>query len=273
MKKKIGIIGCGNMGSAIAERIKRKYRVFIFDKDREKTKNLKNITIADNIINLAEKVDVVILAVKPQDFDAVLNEIKDYTKDKLIISIAAGITTNYIEKVLPRVRIIRVMPNLPARIGKGMICLSRGKKASRKDLDFAQRLFHEVGKTMVIKEEMMDADTAISGSGPGFFYALVSGKDFVSAKKFAKKEFLPALSKAAESIGFNKRDARELASVTTQGSVKYLEKSGLDAQTLKKQVASKGGTTEAGLMVLKKGGSLEEAVEAALNRAEELSRG
>ena len=102
MQLTIGIIGFGNMGSAIGEQLKLKYQLLTFDKDRNKTKNLEDIKIQDNAIDLVNRSKVIILAVKPQDFDTVLGEIKNYCNDKLIISIAAGITTANIENKLVR---------------------------------------------------------------------------------------------------------------------------------------------------------------------------
>lgn len=272
MKTKIGIIGFGNMGSAIFERIKSGYRLFVFDKEREKTRNVRNLEIVDNITDLIDKVDVVVLAVKPQDFDEVIKELKNHIKDKLIISIAAGIATGYIEKCLGNVRVIRVMPNMPARIGKGMSCLCKGQFAAKEDLNFSKELFDNLGETLVLNEDMMDAATAISGSGPGFFYDLIEGKDGSSAKEYLINIFIPSLRAAAEAVGFTIQEAEELAQVTGAGSMSMLKELRLSPAELKKQVVSRGGTTEAGLEVSHSGGTLTEAVKAAIKRAKELSR-
>jgi pyrroline-5-carboxylate reductase len=175
IKKKIGIIGFGNMGSAIAQRIKAKYKVFIFDKDKEKTKNLKDIKVTDTLVSLVEQSDVVILAVKPQDYDVVLHELKGIVKNKLIISIAAGIPTELIEKVLGNIRVIRAMPNLPARVGNGITYLCKGHFTRARDLRFAQLLFKNMGTTFIALEDIMSEVTAASGSGPGFWCHEVSG--------------------------------------------------------------------------------------------------
>jgi pyrroline-5-carboxylate reductase len=271
MKKKIGIIGFGNMGSAIAGRIKPKYEVLVFDKDREKTKNLTKINVADNLISLISQVEVSILAVKPQDFDVLLNDMSNYVNGKLIISIAAGITTKYIENRLGQARVIRVMPNLPIKIGKGMSCICRGESAKEDDLNFTEKLFKKIGKTLILSESMVDAATAISGSGPGYLYDESEGKSLDEIKKYAKEIFIPALTASAHELGFSSEESQILAEVTGIGSIAFLEKTGLSPSELKKQVASKGGTTEAALEVLHKGGSLLEAVKAAKKRAEELS--
>jgi len=273
-KKTIGIIGYGFMGSAIAERVKRRYHIFAFDKEREKVSNLINITVTDDIAGLVEQSDAVILAVKPQDFSGVLNEIKNHLNSQLIISIAAGITSGYIEKSLGAIRVVRAMPNMPARIGKGMTCLCKGRFATTGDLEFAEKLFKYVGQTIILTEEMMDAATAISGSGPGYYFDLVESNQDVYKKNPRKllKDLNCSLTDAARSLGFSRKEGMFLAIGTGNASDYLLNKTRLSPGELKKQVASKGGTTQAALEVLHKGGSLVDAAEAALKRAKELSR-
>lgn len=272
MNNKIGIIGFGNMGSAIGERIKFEYQVYAFDIDKNKTNKLTGIKVANSITDLLTKVDTVILSLKPQDFDVVLDEIKNFAEGKLIITIAVGITIDYIEKRLGKVRVIRVMPNLPARIGEGMICLCVGKSVSEEEANFAEELFKNLGTTLILNEKMMNAATAISGSGPGYLYDWGENKAIEEIKKYARDIFIPSLTVSAESLGFTPQQAKILVNTTAQGSLSFLEKANLSAAQLKKQVASKGGTTEAGLEVLHKGGSLEEAVKKAFQRAKELSK-
>jgi pyrroline-5-carboxylate reductase len=272
MTEKIGIIGYGNMGSAIAQQLKEKFKIFVFDKDKEKTKDLLGIVAADSVKDLLNKVNIVILAVKPQDFDVLLDEIKIYAKGKVVISIAAGISTIFIEKHLGGVRVVRVMPNLPAKIGKGMICLCKGESATDKDLNFSKELFKNLGRTLVLDENLMDAACAISGSGPGYLYDWAEGKNIEEIKKYAQDVFIPALLDSAKSIGFSPEEARVLAESTGEGSIEFLEKTNISAQEAKKLVASKSGTTEAGLEIIHKGGSLKEAVIAAIKRAKELSK-
>ncbi|MFH0738905.1 MAG: pyrroline-5-carboxylate reductase [Candidatus Omnitrophota bacterium] len=276
LRKKIGIIGFGNMGSTIANRISRKYCVFIFDKDKNKTQNLQGIQLANNVLDLVSKVDVIILAVKPQDFNVVLNEIKDHLENKLVISIAAGIATVNIEKVLGNIKVIRAMPNLPAKIGKGMICFSRGKFTDQKDLNFSLRLFKNLGKTMSIDEKLMNDVTAAAGSGPAFFYEFIEKKGIHSKKipKEVKKEFDKTIADylVSSNVGWTKSSAMLVVSTTSAGSLALLNKvEGHDPQKLIIQIASKGGTTEAGLERLRNG-TLKEAMDAAIKKAEELSK-
>lgn len=274
MREKIGIIGYGNMGSAIAERIKSKYQILVFDKDKEKTRNLAGISVADNIVDLVDKVETVILAVKPQDFASVLGEIKEYIKDRLIISIAAGITTGYIEKYLKQARIVRAMPNLPARIGAAMTCLSKGKSATNEDFDFAESLFTYLGKTMQLDEKLMSAVTAISGSGPAYIcqYLELKGCSVNNTQRKFWDNFKDNFKQIAINLGFKPQEAEILVSHTIAGTVRVLKERKISPQELKRQVTSKGGTTEAALEVWQKTGSFIEAVKAAKKRAEELSK-
>jgi pyrroline-5-carboxylate reductase len=271
--QKIGILGFGTMGSAIAERLKSRYQVCVFDKDQSKTNSLQGMDVAGDVSALVSWSDALILAVKPQDFSNMLAEVQPAVAGKLIISIAAGISSAYIESVLGRARVIRVMPNLPVKIGKGLACLCKGRYADDADIDFSRELFNSVGKTLKIEEPMMDAATAVSGSGPGFFYALLEHMPQEQWEDFSRKVFIPAFSQAAQAVGFPERDAGVLARVTTEGSLALLKETRLSAERLRLQVTSKGGTTEAGLKALQ--GDVERlsaAVGAALGRARELSK-
>ena len=273
MRLKVGIIGFGNMGSAIAERIKKDYPVLVVDKDKAKTNGLKVITVVDRPLDLVCNSDIVIIAVKPQDIAGLLAEIKDVVCEKIVISIAAGITTSYIEGILAGVRLIRAMPNLPARIGQGITCICKGKRVLDRDLKQALRIFSFLGKVLVVKENMMNAVTAVSGSGPGFWAYLVEPLPQDDWVRYSHKEFCPQLKDAAKKLGFSHRYASILATATMRGCLAVVKSWKITPQQLKALVASKGGTTEAGLRVLEKGGTLVEAVQAACKRAEELSGG
>jgi len=274
-EKTIGIIGCGNMGSAIAGRLTDGYPVIVFDKDRDKTSGLEGIKSAKNIAGLLKEAQVIILAVKPQDYDAVLDEVKSgISCDRLLISIAAGISTQYLEKKLGQVKIIRVMPNMGITIGAGMTCLSKGKFAADEDLDFARGLFKRMGQAMCIEERMMNAATAVSGSGPAYVceYLLSQSLGLDNTADKGREVFLNAFRDAAVGVGFSRQDAAFLVEKTFSATVNFLKIKRLAPEQLIRQVASKGGTTEAALAILHNGGSLEEAVRAALRRAEELSK-
>lgn len=272
--KDIGILGFGAMGSAIAERLPSVYTLWTFDKDKNKTQNLTGIQSAASPVDLVHTVGTLILAVKPQDFDTTLSEIKGTVIKKLIISIAAGIPTGYIEKFLGDVRVIRVMPNMPAKIGEGVSCLCKGKFAKDEDLLFSQELFDRLGKTLILNEKMMNAATAVSGSGPGYYFDIIERNRQAYEKEPQRllNDFIASLSQAAEGIGFSRAQAKFLAENTAKGSQKYLTTTGISPDEAKKQIISKGGTTEAGLEALHRTGSLEEALKAAVARAEKLAK-
>lgn len=275
MNDTLGMIGYGNMGMAIAERLKADYALTVFDKDKDKLIAAKGVSVAKNISELLSKSDSLILAVKPQDFDPVLRELKGKVEDTLVISIAAGISTARIEKALGDVRLIRVMPNLGAKIGESVTCICKGRFADDSDLEFVDELFGRIGCTRNIDESMMDAATAISGSGPGYIFDYLD-KEKIDPKNIPEHTRFTLrmrLEKAAEAVGFDREDAVYLATNTANACMIVVAKVGIPAAQLRDQVASKGGTTEAGLAVINKGGTWEEAAQAALKRAKELSKG
>lgn len=274
MEEKIGIIGFGSMGSAIAGQLKDNYRILVFDRDSEKTRGFKGGSVASSIRNLVREADAVVLAVKPQDFGSVLAELLPVSGGLLVVSIAAGIPTGMIEKSLKGARVIRAMPNLGVRIGESVTCLSKGSSAGEADLDFAQELFYYLGAVRVIDESLMDAATVVSGSGPGYIFDFMEKNSLEadSLPETVKDSILKRLQGAAEAVGFSSEEAYFLAFNTLNTSINLLKKTKLPAAELKKHVASKGGTTEKGLEVLAAGGSWEEAALAAVKRAGELSR-
>ena len=265
------------MGSAIAERIKSKYQVTVFDKDKNKTKNLSSINVALNSSDLVEKVDTVILAVKPQDFSDLLVEIKSHIENKLIISIAAGKTTKFISECVPyaKIRIIRAMPNLLGQIGEGTSFLYKSMSATEEDIIFAEELFSNLGKTWRIEEDRMKFATAVSGTGPAICcYRIESGGiDIHKMSEEQKRDLIDFLQRAARAGGFEQNDAKTIAEDITEGVIHLLNAKHLTPQMLREQITSKKGTTQAALEALNKGLSIEEAINAAVRRAEELSRG
>lgn len=274
MKKKlnIGIIGFGNMGKAIAQGLKRNYTIYIFDRDRSKTQDVEGLNITRDVAEILSRADTIMLAVKPQDFEAVIGEIKSRARDKLIISIAAGVPTAYLENRLGKIRVVRVMPNLAVKLGKGMSCLCKGAFADSKDLTFVEKMFKYLGTTLILDEEMMDAATAVSGSGPAYFYDFIEseGIDCHNISEQKINDFSSRLKEAAEEIGFKKDEAALLVKATVEGSLALLTTQKMTVSQLKSQIISKGGTTEAALNVLHQGGSFKEAVKAALKRGKEL---
>jgi pyrroline-5-carboxylate reductase len=273
--ERVGIIGYGNMGKAIAERIKEKYAVCVFDKDKNKTSALKDITAVNLPGDLVKQSEIIILAVKPQDFEVMLKEIKPFADDKLFITIAAGITSGYINSQLgSKARIVRIMPNMPAQIGRAVSVISKGQNATEGDFNLVWQLafdiFSNLGSVLPVdKEEMINAATAISGSGPAFFCYYIKESKNASSQR---DEFIKVLADAAVNLGFDQREAELLAAGTVDGTIAMLNERNLSCAEVIKMVASKGGTTEAGLEILRAGGSLKEATEKAARRAGELEK-
>lgn len=234
MKKlKIGIIGFGNMGSAIACGMAGSNSVFVYETNKgraETASSLSRIKVVTDNKELAKSVDILILAVKPKDIAAVLRDIKnELSRRTLVISIAAGITTKFIETRLRRgVPVIRVMPNMPALAGAGISAFCRGRFASKKELAAAKELFKNIGEVVTVRESSMNAVTAVSGSGPAYFFYLVE-----------------VLAKAGVELGLDKKTAKKLAVETAFGSGIILKETGEAAEALRAKVTSKGGTTEA----------------------------
>jgi pyrroline-5-carboxylate reductase len=266
--KKIGIIGCGNMGEALLGRLskvmEKSVSIMVSELDAARRATIlekhKIIVEIDNNY-LVKYSDVIILAVKPQDLENVLRQevCCGISEKKLLISIAAGITTKYIESVVGNnVPVIRAMPNMPAVIGEAMTAICAGSAASKKDIELSRQIFSTIGDVVEVEEKDMDAVTAISGSGPAYFFY-----------------FIEALAEAAEKLGLDAKTSEELAIKTAIGSSKLLDVLKEHPALLRKKVTSKGGTTEAALRVfddknMKK--IIEEATAAACARSKELSK-
>ena len=257
----IAIIGGGNMGEALIKGL-HKHKLFVCESNPGRVRYLKEkykITVAE-IADAVSASSIVILAVKPQDMGNILVETRHclVSTDKLFISIAAGITTSYIEKILStKIKVIRTMPNMPAMIGEGITAVCAGKYAKAVDLKAACKIFDYLGKTVVVKENLMDAITAVSGSGPAYVFF-----------------FMECLIKSAEALGLKSDLSKELVMATFLGSVHLLEKQSIEPGILRAKVISKGGTTAAALDVFLKGKFnhlVYQALFAAKKRAKELS--
>ena len=250
------------MGTAIISKISKRFQVSVSEKDLERQKFLKaDYKIATGSLkDVVSHAQVIVLAVKPQDFDLVLKEISEcVTKNKLVISIAAGITTQYIEKKLGKgIKVVRAMPNLPAQIGQAMTGICKGKNATSVDLNLTQDIFNSIGQTVIIDEKWMDAITAVSGSGPAYVFL-----------------FAECFMSAAIKLGFSQIQSKQLVEQTLRGSLDLLTQSNEDAAALRMRVTSKGGTTQAAMDVFMKGGMqkiFNEALKAAEKRAKELAK-
>ena len=239
----------------------------VSDIDEKRLKGLKqNILVLDkkHLVNtytdnkqVAKLSEIVLLAVKPQNMGKVVDEI-EIDEGKLVISIAAGITINFLEKAFPNIAIIRAMPNNPASIGAGITAIAKGKKVKQEQFKQAWKIFGSVGEVVEVEEDLMDAVTGLSGSGPAFVYSVIE-----------------ALAKAGKKLGIEQKTAQKLAVETVLGAARTMKETGKSPKELREMVASPGGTTIEGLKVLEKkkfAEALVEAVIAAAKKSEELSR-
>lgn len=267
--KKIGIIGCGNMGEAIFSRLARimekstSLMVSELDAARRDTimSKYKIIVEIDNNY-LVKYCDIIILAVKPKDFEAVLKQevCCGISSKKLLISIAAGVTTKHIEKLVGKdIPVIRVMPNMPALVGEAISSISAGTSATKDHMKMAREIFGMIGEVVEVDEKAVDAVTAISGSGPAYFFYIME-----------------SLMVAAKKLRLDQKTAERLVIKTALGSAKLIEALNEDPSVLRHKVTSKGGTTEAAVKVFNKkklSGIINAATLAAFKRSKELSRG
>ncbi len=239
--KKIGFIGAGKMASAI---IKGLIKTGFANSDditatqaeidqlEEKSKALGIKVIGDNKV-LAQNSNVIFIAVKPNQALDVLKEISPYiNQEKLIVSIAAGITLHKLETNLPaNTRVIRVMPNTPALVGEGMSGMIGGKSVKKEDLDYISSLLSTIGKCIVVDNEaQMDIVTAISGSGPAFYYKVIN-----------------EIARAGEKLGLDYEKSLLLSIQTAIGSAKMALNREISMEELISNVATKGGCTRVGV--------------------------
>ncbi len=265
-KKKIGIIGCGNMGEAILRGLHQKgttKEIMVSESRpdrRDAIKKTYSVEVVSDNRQLASQVQVIILAVKPQELKGVLQEIAPAVEPStLLISIAAGASLGAIASILAKeVRLVRAMPNIAALALESATALSPGAEVSAADLELAREIFNAMGRTVIIAESLMDAVTGMSGSGPAY----------VSL-------FIEALADGGVRMGLPRKDALEMAIQTVLGTARLLTEQGEHPAHLKDRVASPGGTTIAGIAALEARGfrgAVMEAVAAATQRSKELAK-
>ena len=265
--KTIAFLGAGNMGEALirgllAAKTVAPSQIIATDVRAERLEEFKRtfgIRVADDNAKAVAEADVVLLAVKPQQMSVVLGALKVAVgKHPLFISIAAGVTTGRIESELGgRARVVRVMPNTPALVGAGAAALAKGAHATDDDLTTAEVILGAVGITVRVEEKLIDAVTALSGSGPAYIFYVTE-----------------AMIKAGVAAGLDEALARKLAVQTVYGAGKLLAESGEEPEALRRKVTSPGGTTEAALKVMSERRLAEifaEAIRAAEQRSRELS--
>ncbi len=263
----IGFIGGGNMAEALIKGIVRSQKsevrseIFVAEPREDRRKYLEltyGVKLTEKNRDVASASNIIILAVKPQNVEAVLDEIAGVvSEDKTVVSIAAGITLSYLQSKLKTKKIIRVMPNTPAIVQEGMSVMSMCECFTDKDIAAVREIFMSVGQVLILPEKYMNAVTALSGSGPAFIAF-----------------FTEAMTEAGIKMGLRKEDASELAIQTLIGTAKIIE-TGMPPEKLREMVTSPGGTTSAGLKTLDEKGFKDvvaAAIEAATNRAMELGK-
>lgn len=264
---KVTIIGCGNMGLIYARaflkyNIVSKNELLLVEKNEDRKEELKKLDIGTVVVPADGKIsesDVIILSVKPQDFIQLTADLKKVLNtNTIVVSIMAGISLDFLSKKLQHDRIIRAMPNSPVEIGMGITayCLSKGVGAEQSRT--VENLLGTTGKTLYMEnEDLLDAVTAISGSGPAYFFY-----------------FAQQLIEAGKRMGFDEGTASLLVKQTMLGSFHLLNSSGKPLNELIKTVASKGGTTEAALSTFERhqvGKHLQEGLLNAQRRGKELA--
>ena len=262
----IGFIGSGRMASALLEGILRAQiapagEILVTDKLPAAAGELAKRTGAHASASNAEvasKSEALILCVKPGDVSGALREAGDLS-GKLLISIAAGVPLRKLREWAPgNPRLIRVMPNTPALIGQGATAFAAAEGATAEDVAFAEKIFGATGIVVRVKEELLDAVTGLSGSGPAFVYTVIE-----------------ALADGGVLMGLTRDMALKLAAQTVQGAAAMVLQTGVHPAQLRDQVASPGGTTIAGLEALEDAGlraALIGAVRAATERSGELGK-
>lgn len=266
--QQIGIIGAGNMATAIAHGIvNNEYAlpssVHVFDPNPTKLEHLENelnIAAEQNNVALAQNSDMIILAVKPNVYPSVITEIRDsVTSSKIIVTIAAGQKISKIEALFGKpISLVRVMPNTPALVGTGMSALTPNEQISEENKEKVLQLFNCLGKAEFVPEKMMDAVTGLSGSSPAFVFM-----------------FIEALADAAVQGGMPRQQAYTFAAQTVLGSAKLLLESEKHPGILKDMVTSPSGTTIEGVLSLEKNGFrgiVAQALQATIQKSIDMSK-
>ncbi|MCM1003188.1 MAG: pyrroline-5-carboxylate reductase [Candidatus Gastranaerophilales bacterium] len=237
MKKynKIGFIGCGKMAGAIIRGIKGNGFEIMASKlspeNLEETSKKLGVEITLDNKFLVQNSEVIFLAVKPNQVESVLEEVKDFiTPEKLIVSVAAGVTIGFIKNIINSNRVVRVMPNTPVLVGEGMsgIC-----GENEDDINYIKSLMESIGKCVVVDESQIDIVTAISGSGPAFFYKVIND-----------------IARAGEKLGLDYEKSLMLSIQTAIGSAKMALNREISMEELISNVATKGGCTRVGVDVM-----------------------
>jgi pyrroline-5-carboxylate reductase len=265
---KVTLIGCGNMGLIYANallkyNIVKQDELLLVEKNVERMEELTKMQIGAIVTPESNKIsesDLILLAVKPQDFEELADQIKQFVNPSIIVlSIMAGITINFIENKLQHTNIVRAMPNSPAGLGMGVTALIAHKSVLPEQLRKAEHLLATTGRTVYLENEgQLDAVTALSGSGPAYFFYVVQN-----------------MIEAGKSMGIDEGVAAMLVKQTMLGSFHLINQAEKSLDELIVAVTSKGGTTEAAFKIFESegvGANLQKAIFKAEARAKELSK-
>lgn len=262
---KAGVIGTGKMGGTLVEAILDKNllpprNLLIYDKKEEKLNPfIQKGARYSCLSGIIKKVDIIIIAVRPNDIKALLQSIKGKLKpSQIVVSIAAGVTISFISRILgDSIPVVRVMPNACISVSEGICALSTGSTMDAKKIRFIEKIFETVGQVVELPEEKLDAVTGLSGSGPAYVYMMIKG-----------------LIQGGERAGLSREISRKLATQTVMGAAKIAQETNKDLEELISSIATPGGTTARGLEVLDKEGMVDlfsRAVVEATKRAKQIT--
>ncbi|HJR45519.1 MAG TPA: pyrroline-5-carboxylate reductase [Actinomycetota bacterium] len=266
---KLAVLGGGKMGQALVAGLlasgwRKAEDVIVTGRRQERLDELASAYGVDTTIDNAAAVagvEIVVLAVKPQDMEALLAEISSHVSPgQTVLSFVAAISTQFIEaRLQPDVPVVRAMPNTPSVVHEGMAAISPGRHAGSENLELAREVLTHVGRVVTVDEEYLDAVTAISGSGPAYFALLAE-----------------AMIEAGILLGLSREISSELVIQTMLGSAKMLRDEGMHPVELREMVTSPGGTTTRAIKVLEQSGvraAFLNAIQAAMERSQELAQG
>ena len=263
--ERLGVIGGGMMGSAIIQGVLHNgllqpEQIGVVEINPERAEILRRtlgVYLYHSLKELAEDNPVLLIAVKPQTMEKVCHQLAPMIgPDHLVLSIVAGVTVASLERLLPGARVVRVMPNTPARLNRGISAYATGGGAIEEDCQIVEAIFRAVGKVVRVADEQMDAVTATSGSGPAYVF-----------------RFAEAMIDAGVMLGLSRDQSRLLVAETLVGAAEMLSQNGSEPALLRHEVTSPGGTTAAALYELEKGaltGIVIQAMEAAAKRSSQL---
>lgn len=263
MSFQFGIIGGGVMGEALlsrllAQKLYEPDQILVSDPQTQRREFLAQqygVQVTDHNQTVVAA-SVLLLAIKPQVFDAVVGQLSNKNSNQIVLSILAGVPLQRLEAAFPGQPIVRSMPNTPATVGAGMTAIAAGRYAKPEHLQLAHQIFAAVGEVVEVPESLLDAVTGLSGSGPGYIAVVIE-----------------SLIDGGVAVGLPRAVATQLAIQTVRGTAELIQTKGIHPAQLKDQVTSPGGTTIVGIAALEKAGirsALIEAVKAACARSKQL---